>query len=323
MAARELIQRWSTEDVAPEQRLDYYACALASRVDPMAVIRRVPGPIRIDIASASLEPIDSVLVHGQPHVVQRGREEIKRSEDGGHFRLIVNRASAWNLSHRGSHRLAAGELVLLDTRFEHRSELPADFESLHLKLPAVWLRTWIPQPELLAGHAMSRAPQWGSALSAFISALTPERIAAFSGPGKLLVDQLGALLALTAGELNLPAPAATRPEVALCDHIEDLIRQRCCEPGLTAADLASEVHVSVRTFHRILAGKGLTFGELLMAARTDLARRMLASRPFDRLTIAEVGFRSGFVDPSHFARALRQRTGLTPRQLRQPEGESE
>jgi len=317
MALRdEPIRRWSTDDVEPGQRLDYYAAALARMVDPMAIVRRVAGPFRIQIVSSSLEPIDTVLVQGQAHGVQRGSQELRRSDDGGHFRLIVNRASAWSLSHRGDRRVAAGEVVLLDTRFGHRSELTADFESLHVKLPTAWMRTWVPHPEALAGQSLSSASHWGAALSAFVSALSPEQVAKAALPATMLVDQLGALLALTASELNVPLPVATRPEVALGGRILDLIGQRCSEPGLVAADVAGDVHVSVRTLHRILAAQGTTFGEELISARTALARRMLASRPFDRLTISEVGFRSGFTDASHFARTIRQRTGSTPRQLR-------
>ncbi|TDG16906.1 AraC family transcriptional regulator [Paraburkholderia silviterrae] len=44
---------------------------------------------------------------------------------------------------------------------------------------------------------------------------------------------------------------------------------------------------------------------------------MLQSRAFDHVTTAEIGRRAGFADASHFVRVIRQRTGRTPRQLRQ------
>jgi AraC-like DNA-binding protein len=43
---------------------------------------------------------------------------------------------------------------------------------------------------------------------------------------------------------------------------------------------------------------------------------MLESRTFRRLTIAEISRRSGFGDPSHFARVMKSRSGHTPLQIR-------
>jgi AraC-like DNA-binding protein len=85
---------------------------------------------------------------------------------------------------------------------------------------------------------------------------------------------------------------------------------------LTAGDIARAFGVSPRTVHRILASYGETFGKKLMDARIEVATRMLESRLFARLTIAEIGRRAGFVDPSHFARVFRGSLGLTPSQYR-------
>lgn len=51
--------------------------------------------------------------------------------------------------------------------------------------------------------------------------------------------------------------------------------------------------------------------ELQFTARLQLARQLLRHKD---VSIAEIGYRCGFEDPSHFARAFKGRTGLTPRQ---------
>jgi AraC-like DNA-binding protein len=85
---------------------------------------------------------------------------------------------------------------------------------------------------------------------------------------------------------------------------------------LAAGDIASTSGVSPRTVHRILASYGETFGKKLMDARIGVAARMLESRMFARVTIAEIGRRAGFLDPSHFARVFRSYRGLTPGRYR-------
>jgi AraC family transcriptional activator of tynA and feaB len=44
---------------------------------------------------------------------------------------------------------------------------------------------------------------------------------------------------------------------------------------------------------------------------------MLADARFDRLSIAQIGFRVGLADASHFVRQCRRHLGATPGALRQ------
>jgi AraC-like DNA-binding protein len=74
--------------------------------------------------------------------------------------------------------------------------------------------------------------------------------------------------------------------------------------------------MSTRTLHRSLAAHGETFGETLIAARVQAALRMLRSPLFEGSTVAEIGYRAGFLDASHFARVLRRHVGMTPLQIR-------
>lgn len=65
-----------------------------------------------------------------------------------------------------------------------------------------------------------------------------------------------------------------------------------------------------RTFHRSF---GLTPGEYLAAQRIERAKSLLRN---PRLSVAEVGYQSGFNDPGYFGRKFREKTGLTPGQYR-------
>ena len=136
-------------------------------------------------------------------------------------------------------------------------------------------------------------------------------------PQAVLIDQLGALLALAASELSGRRDVSTPVERSVRDQIYDHIKQRCPDISLQAADVASSLNMSKRTLHRALAASGETFGAMLIQARVDLAVRMLQSPLFDRVTTAEIGRRAGFSDASHFVKALRRRTGQTPLHMRQ------
>jgi AraC family transcriptional regulator, positive regulator of tynA and feaB len=168
----------------------------------------------------------------------------------------------------------------------------------------------------LVGRRIARDSQWGRVLASYVAQLSPEFVVQAPLPQSILLDQLGALLALTATELSGSRAVSTPAERSLRDQICDHIKQRCTETSLQAADIAHSLNISRRTLHRTLAACGETFGAMLLQARVDIAARMLQSPLFDRVTAAEIGRRAGFSDASHFTKVLRRHTGRTPLQMR-------
>ena len=78
----------------------------------------------------------------------------------------------------------------------------------------------------------------------------------------------------------------------------------------TAADL---IGTSRRTLQRRLLERGHTFSSVLTRTRMDLAGRLF-HRP--SVKVIDVAFELGYSDPSHFTKAFRRWTGLSPRMYR-------
>jgi AraC-like DNA-binding protein len=194
---------------------------------------------------------------------------------------------------------------------EHDSNMAqAGFQSNVLKMPVQWLERWLPDPHFLAGRRIPRDSRWGRVLSPMVRQLTPEFVAAPPLPHRVLVDQVGATLALLAGEDEVrPAPEVLR-------KIQDSIRQRYVEPQLTAAQVAASLNLQSSVLHRALAANGTTFASKLVEARIAAALEMLTSRSFAPLTTAEIARQTGFMSARYFTRALLKRTGHTPSALR-------
>lgn len=310
------VQRWSTDDVPEAHRVDYYADTLASAVVPLAIMRRGDGPFEATLVSGTCGPIGMIAATGSPLVFVRGPSELRRTTEHG-FRLILNRATAWDLDQRGASRLECGDAAFLDSRYGHRTELHPGFDTLQLKLPDSWLRQWIPDPGLFSGRVFrNRTGGWAGALTAYMRMLTPEFLATAPLPAGMIADHLGTLLALVASDLTGSARAQGPVVASLVERIQRQIRERCTERELTAADVASDLNVSLRTLHRAMTANQLSFGACLLGCRADVGIRMLTSALFKRLTVAEIARRCGFADASHFARVVSHRTGRTPRQLR-------
>lgn len=81
----------------------------------------------------------------------------------------------------------------------------------------------------------------------------------------------------------------------------------------TVAEIAEMAGTSVRSLQRKLSLAGLTYSDLLEAARFQKAARLLCSTD---AKVIEVAFASGYADPAHFTRAFRRMSGMTPRRFR-------
>jgi AraC-like DNA-binding protein len=71
-----------------------------------------------------------------------------------------------------------------------------------------------------------------------------------------------------------------------------------------------------RYLRQLFAGSGTSFVQELTATRLDRASDMLSDPRAGGLSVGEIAYRCGFLDPGYFARAFRKRFGRTPSEWR-------
>jgi AraC family transcriptional regulator, positive regulator of tynA and feaB len=309
------IVRLSTSAVAPADRLSYWSSILSSALTPSALSTETPLEFESELTALELPSNAIVAQRGSPQRAIRGRSEIRRTSQHC-FNLVLVLSGSWQVTHVTPTRFGVGDLIFYDSRYPLDCDLLLSWSGLNLQLSEQFVRKWLPNPSWLGGRRIARDSQWGRVLASYVAQLSPEFVVQAPLPQAVLIDQLGALLALTATELSGRRAVSTPAERSVRDQIHDHVKQRCSETSLQVADVASSLSISKRTLHRALAACGETFGATLIQARVDLAVRMLQSPLFDRVTTAEIGRRAGFSDPSHFTKVLRRRTGQTPLHMR-------
>ncbi len=80
-------------------------------------------------------------------------------------------------------------------------------------------------------------------------------------------------------------------------------------------EIARRLGMGKRTLVRRLASEGLTFTEILVEMKTDLARRYLRD---EALSISQIAWLLGYEEISAFTHAFKRWTGQTPKQVRTP-----
>ncbi len=225
------------------------------------------------------------------------------------FQLVYSRCGVFRT--RVNDRAFAvrpGEFVLLDNTRFYQMEMDAYHEAVDLVMPQAWLSPWLPDPEPFLGRPLSARQGWGAPLGAMLDTMADE-LDCGALPRARIAEQIGSLLSLASG---FHAPARDRRDAGLTARIVALIEQDCADPELTLDAAAKTLGVSKRTIHAQLAPTGASFVQRLNAARLDRAADLLAAPRTAALPMAEIAWRSGFLDPGYFARLFRRRFGVSP-----------
>ena len=206
-----------------------------------------------------------------------------------------------------------GQFVLLDNTRFYEMEMATPHECLDLMMPQGWLEKHLPDPEALLGKPISAREGWGAPLGALLESMC-HGLESAPLPRPLIAEQVGSLLSLATG-FHEP-PEGTRHRGQLARRILRRIESDFADPDLCPESVAADCNISKRYLQTLLAGSGTSFVQELNAIRLDRASDLLADPRAGGLSIAEIAYRTGFLDAGYFARLFRKRFGITPSQWR-------
>ena len=206
-----------------------------------------------------------------------------------------------------------GDFVLLDNTRFYQMEMDTAHEALDLMMPLGWLDRYLPDPGALLGRPMSGREGWGAPLGSLLETMA-EGIDKTPLPRPMIAEQVGTLLTLATG-FHEPA-TESRHRGQLARRILRRLETDFADPDLSPEGLAAELGISKRYLQQLLAGSGTSFVQELTATRLDRASDMLSDPRASGLSVGEIAFRCGFLDPGYFARAFRKRFGRTPTEWR-------
>lgn len=98
----------------------------------------------------------------------------------------------------------------------------------------------------------------------------------------------------------------------ISEYVRMRVRSQIAAPPSQAA-LAANAGMSERSFRHLLAKQGTSYQKLVREVRREFAESALKGGV---LSIAEIGYRLGFTDPSNFTSSFKRWTGQTPKDYR-------
>lgn len=167
---------------------------------------------------------------------------------------------------------------------------------------------------------------WNPATIAFEARYTPTLETQAHWPhSRFLSGQRASWIDVPVSHLSLPgppnegsAPPNTEEDGPSRYEIVELLKLMLpsyLDEGAPAlAEIAEMAGLSTRSLQRKLSLVGLSYSDLVNAARFENARILLCDT---NAKIVEIAFASGYTDHAHFTRAFRRMAGVTPRHFRE------
>ena len=207
-----------------------------------------------------------------------------------------------------------GEFVMLDNARHYELDMATPHEVIDLIMPLAWLERHLAEPTSFLGKPLSMQAGWAPPFGLLLETLTHE-MESCPLPRSMLAEKIGAMLSLATAEFESPIGS---PRSQLARRIMQHIESEFADPELTQDRVSRELRISKRYLQTLLAKEGTSFVQELNTARLDRASELLTDPHSQGLSIAEIAFRCGFLDPGYFTRLFRKRFAMAPRDWRGP-----
>src|SRR5215470_2641337 len=308
--------RISTEMLPERERFSAFREEFARRVLMMDVIDHSDGRPRIDVTFMPLGPVAVGRLSATPAEFIRHQRHLKDRSDG--FILQIVEAGPIHFTHVGEERAYdPGWAHFVDQERPLRALGPGQARIRNIAVQPAALKTLVPHPEDLAGHALHPGPAL-SLLDGYLQSLAgladPLSADLASLVGGHLLDLIAAALGPAADAAELVA--ARRVKAARLQAILAEIAGHYAEPEFDLDDVARTLGLSRRYLQRLLEETGKSFTEHIAERRLQRAHAKLTDPRSFHLRIIDIVLATGFGDVSHFNRLFRRRFGDAPSGLR-------
>ena len=306
-------QKWSSHGLARGDAISQWRNWAANTIAPIEITVSETDTFAARWSSHGIGQLRLLLLDAPAQrIVHTGRDGSSGKATPS-IQLIYARRGALK-TEMGGRRFVVepGHFVLLDNTRFYQMDMDTKHEAIDLMMPQDWLENYIPDPEALLARTISVSKGWGAPLGSLFETMFDE-IDHGPLPRQLIADQIGALLVLATG-FHEPAPSRHRGH--LVRRILRRIEADYSDPELTSDSVAQDLGISQRYLQALLASTGTRFVLELNAVRLDRASNLLRDPRAAGLSLGEVAYRCGFLDPGYFARLFRRRLGVAPSQWR-------
>jgi len=306
---------FSTHFSRPKDRFEIWREAICRTFVALQPEITDPTAFNAEIKSTSIGGLMFSDVTSKAQIVQRRRDDIRRSSTDMLFLIRQISGTCDILSGDAVARMGQGDCVLVDPHLPYDLRFGDDFRQHCVQIPQWWLRQRVAEDRrLMIGHCIPAQMPLARILGATVDQLLDagESRQTQADVSEVFIDVLLRSLDATARSSDMVSPDELRGSSRVLQYIALNYRDEYVSPTSAADALGC----SVRYVHKVCAMSGVTFNKMLVDARLSEAARLLREGPSSSFRISDIAFRSGFGDLSHFCRTFKSRFGVSASEYR-------
>lgn len=309
------VQVFDAASVPPADRFDAWRAAVDAAFVPLRAEARSTDGYHGGLLAQDLGDVTATQVGGSPVTVWRDRAAIAVA-DPGVYKLGLQLRGYAVLSQDGREAaLTPGDLAIYDTTRPYTLDFADVYQMFVLLIPRDRLGLVPGQVRQLTAERISGRHGLGALASTLLTRLGAQVASGGAEESPRAVDAIVELVRATLSQ-RLSAAAAVPGAATVFAAAVAWIDAHLRDTEFSVEGVALAQHVSLRYLQKVFADQGTSPSawirrERLNRCRVDLADPALATR-----SVAAIGTRWGFGDPSAFARTFKASTGMTPGEFR-------
>jgi len=299
---------WSTDTVGTREGFTFWQDAVCRAV--LNVSTEAPSEgFRARIASRSFDTLRFACFAATGHEIVRSRTHIAGAGEDHYLVSLQTHGRSRIAQGERAFLLEPGEIAVLDGQQPFRVAFPERVRRVLAVIPRRAVDSRTPRLRTSPTRRIAAEGPYADLLRRHLLQLAQGEGSLGPAEAALLTENLCNLLVLATAED--PAAEERHPQVQV-EAMLAFCRRHLSDPDLSPRTVAAHCRVSVRTVHLRFEATGRTFGRWLLDSRLDACQRALRDPQQAGRGISEIAYAAGFGDLSHFNRAFRQRSGMTP-----------
>ncbi|MCP5143900.1 MAG: helix-turn-helix domain-containing protein [Gammaproteobacteria bacterium] len=307
------IERISTEELPPRERLPFWNERAGSKIAPLAVKGLGDQQFGATLFARHFPRFTMMSVRSSPAAVYSRTRPFEK----GMLNLTMQRLSPASYELNGhSVRLEPGDLVLIDPDQPLKATFAQNMQLLVVRLPVVEVEKRLPKLYQMAGYKISGSTGGGAVISSFLNCAWNQMANEENDDWVEFMDgAIWPLLEMAYGAEMVVVDQRDEHPTSHNRALLAIVEKHLCDPDLDATMMARLLGVSARYVQMLFARMGTTPSAYVRNKRLDLAARMLTDNRHRR-SIIDISFDTGFREQTSFYRAFRARFGISPARYR-------
>lgn len=258
--------------------------------------------------------IEVVEMRARPHLFKRTKEHLSRlDQDAMVLSIPLTATSEKRVNSRGLPSVK-GDISFYDGSKEQELHVQSDIHALVIQVPKVLFADHLDDVSRYDAKVVPTATPLGRLVSDFFLQLI-HTMPQCSGDDRVAARDMF----LSMLSISLSVGKATTLELhdvkkGVLAQVKEYIRAHCHTRQLMPAQIANRFHMSVRYLYKLFEDESYTLGQFVLYCKLERSANLLVTAPV--LPVAQVAFRCGFNDSSHFSRVFRKAYNISPKDYR-------